>query len=460
MKRTIAVLLCLIAWPAIAAERWLEAYNRGVSAVRANNFQAGAQALQHAIEEMPQENAAQRVRDQIFTYVPHFWLGIAKLNLADPDGALHEWKISEDQAAIKNTPYYAQLQDLIGRANSEKQRRAEAAATPAKQDANAAISRALSAQMDAVTAGGDRSDTYHAAQRKLGEAKGLSAKGGLDVRVYKRAADVAEEARSLFATATDDAKKQRAARPAKPLPVPQRKPAIGEVVIPFDDQPVPKQVVQPTPQPPPQPQPQPVVPIKQTPAPPVPKAEAKPKVTEPQIEPESEALVAARIALQQYRRRLMALNLATSDAQRLERQLTRQSDANGIRRVVDEIAVKERDLDKKAAEVSSKPVETVVPPDLTHVQLESAYRAFAAGDFASSDRVLTQILSTNQNAEAYLLRGCSRFTQAMLSRNRDALLASAASDMQAALRINRSLRLDRTAWSPKLVAFFEQVRAR
>ncbi|MEA2235977.1 MAG: hypothetical protein QOC81_701 [Thermoanaerobaculia bacterium] len=455
MKRAIVVLLCLTAWPAIAAERWLEEYNRGISAVRANNFQAGAQALQHAIDETPQENATQRVRDQIFTYVPHFWLGIAKLNLADPDGALHEWRISEDQGAIKNTPYYAQLQDLIGRANSEKQRRAEAAATPAKQEANAAISRALSAQMDAVTAGGDRSDTYHAAQRKLGEAKGLGAKAGLDVRAYKHAADVAEDARSLFAAAADDAKKQRAARPVKPAPVPKPKTPIGEVVVPFDEQPVPKQVVQPTPQPPPQPQP--VVPVKPTP---VPKAEAKPKPPEPQPETESEALVAARIAVQQYRRRLVALNLATSDAQRLERQLTRRSDSDGIRRVVDEISAKERELDRRAAQVPSKPVAPVAAPDASQSQLESAYRAYAAGDLASSERALTQILSSSQSAEAYLLRGCARYTQAMLSREPDALLASAAADMQAALRINRSLRLDRTAWSPKLVAFFEQVRGR
>ena len=68
---------------------------------------------------------------------PHFWLGIAKLNLGDPDGALREWKISEEQGAIQNTPYFAQLRDLIGRANSEKQRRAEGAATPSKQEANA-----------------------------------------------------------------------------------------------------------------------------------------------------------------------------------------------------------------------------------------------------------------------------------------------------------------------------------
>ncbi len=450
MKRAMLVLLCLAAWPALAEEKWIEAYNRGVSAVRANNFQPGAQSLQKAIEEMPQENAAQRVRDQIFTYVPHFWLGIARLNLGDPDGALREWKTSEDQAAIKNTPYYAQLQELIGRANSEKQRRAQVAAMPAKQEANAAISRALSAQMDAVTAGGDRSDTYHAAQRRLREAKALSDKGGLDVRVFKHASEIAEEARDLFASAADDAKKQRAARPPKSNPVPERKPI--DVVIPFDEGPQPKPFVQPPPQP------QPTVPAKQTSAPPPPKADVKPKIAEPPPEPESEALVAARVAVQQYRRRLVSLNIATTDAQRLDRQLTPQSDPSAIRRVVDEIAAKNRDLDKKAAAISSKPVE-IPAADPMAGELESAYRAYAAGDLASSDRMLTNVLSARPSAEAYLLRGCSRYTQAMLSRNGDALLADAASDIQAALRINRSLRLDRGTWSPKLIAFFEKVKS-
>ena len=69
-------------------------------------------------------------------------------------------------------------------------------------------------------------------------------------------------------------------------------------------------------------------------------------------------------------------------------------------------------------------------------------------------------VAAKQSAEAYLLRGCSRYTQAMLSRNREPLLASATSDIKTALRMNHSLRLDRSAWSPKLVAFFEHVKGR
>ena len=442
MKRAALLLLLLVALPAAAAEKWVEAYNRGVSQVRASSFQAGAQSLQQAIGEMPQENQAARVRDQIFTYTPHFWLGIAKLNLGDPDGALREWKISEEQGAIQNTPYFAQLRDLIGRANSEKQRRAEGAATPSKQEANGAIGRALSAQMDAVTAGGDRSDTYHAAQRKLSEAKDVNAKAGIDVRAYKRASDLAEEARGLFATAADEAKKQRASRPVKQNPLPARKPAPGEIVIPFDDLPAPKPA--PTP-----------APVTQTvPPPPQPQPKAEVKKPEPQPETESEALVAARVAVQQYRRRLVTMNLPATEAQRLDRDLKPQSDAKTIQRVLDQVAAKERELDARKTEVIA------TAPDPSREQLESAYRAFAAGDLASSDRALTQLLATKESAEAYLLRGCARYTQAMLSRNREPLLASATADMANALRLNRSLKLDRTAWSPKLVAFFEKVKGR
>lgn len=443
MKRALALLLFL-ALPAAAAEKWAEAYNRGVDLVRAGKFQAGAQALQHAIDEVPEENATARVRDQIFTYTPHFWLGIARLNLGDPDGALREWKISEDQGAVKNTPYYAQLRDLIGRANSQKQRRAEGAAVPSKQEANAAIGRAISAQAEAMTVGGDHSDAYHAAQRKLTEAKDTNVKAGIDVRAYKHAADIAEEARALFVAATDDAKKQRAARTVKPPPVTQPKVAPGDIVVPFDDVPQPKR-----------PAPVPVpVPVTQTVPPPKP-VQAEVKKPEPQPETASEDFVNAQLAVQAYRRRLIAMKLSVADAQRIERQLKPGSDAKTIRRVADDVAAKERELDAR------KPAEVVVAPptpDPTRTQLESAYRAFAAGDLASSDRALTQLIATKESAEAYLLRGCARYTQAMLSRNADPLLISATADMQSALRLNHALQLDAAAWSPKLVAFFEKVK--
>jgi hypothetical protein len=46
----------------------------------------------------------------------------------------------------------------------------------------------------------------------------------------------------------------------------------------------------------------------------------------------------------------------------------------------------------------------------------------------------------------------------MLSRKPDALLASAAADFRAALKLKRDLQLDRSAFSPKLVSYFEAQR--
>ena len=92
----------------------------------------------------------------------------------------------------------------------------------------------------------------------------------------------------------------------------------------------------------------------------------------------------------------------------------------------------------------------------TRADLRPAYRAFASGDLAASERLLTGILTVQSApAEAYLLRGCARYTRAMLSRTPDPLLVAATDDFRAALQRNAALRLDRNAFSPKLVAFFE-----
>ncbi|HKO00045.1 MAG TPA: hypothetical protein VJ032_00025, partial [Thermoanaerobaculia bacterium] len=73
MKRRIAVIALLVALPvavpASAAEKLADNYKRGVDAVRAKNYAAGAELLQKAIAEVPAENGALRVRNEIITYV-------------------------------------------------------------------------------------------------------------------------------------------------------------------------------------------------------------------------------------------------------------------------------------------------------------------------------------------------------------------------------------------------------
>ena len=436
MKRAAALIL-LIALPVLAAgEQWADAYNRGIAAVRARNYAAAADDLQRAIGEMPTENGAIRVRNEIITYVPHFWLGIAKYNLGDIDGCLREMKTSEEQGVVQSTQYYAQLREWVSRAQAQKKRDAEASATESKKAADAAISHALSGQMEAVAAGGDRSETYRGAARKLQEALDQFNHAGTNIAQFKRAAETAGQARELFVAAADEAKKAKAARPAVVAPPP--------VVV--------KKV-----EPPP-----PAVVVTQTTAPPPPP---------PAIE--SEALVSARVALQAYRRKLLESGSASStpsfqtylhdslqETYRLDHRLSGKPADDEIRRVADQVAIKSREIDAELEK--ARKVKTVAPPVLpprdTRAELELAYRAYAAGDLETAESLLTKLLGAKPEAQAYALRACARYTRGMLSRKPDALLASAAADFRAALKLRRDLQLDKSAFSPKLVAYFDALR--
>ncbi|MEA2462900.1 MAG: hypothetical protein QOJ98_647 [Acidobacteriota bacterium] len=378
MKRV--VLLLLLALPLAAAEKWFEAYDRGVAAVNTRNYKGAAEALQKAVAEMPNEATGLRVKSSLITYVPHFWLGIAKFNLGDVDGALREWRICEEQGVLASTDYYARMKDWVARAQVEKQRKAADAASGSKKAADSAISKALEMQLDALSAGGDRAESYLAAQRKLQEARAQFQKGGTDVAAYRAAEQTAQQAKALFSAAAEEGKKIRAAR-AVVVP----KPAVKKPVpapVPIQQAPVQQaQVIAPPP----------VVVVQQPP----PVVKKEPAV----IPVVTEAEATKQIEKQEERRR------------ELER------------------------------------------PDL-----RLAYRAFAKGDLASADRLLTNIVAKQPAAEALLLRGCARYTRAMLARDGGAMLNAAANDFRAALAKDAALRLDDRAFSPKLVAFFDGVR--
>jgi hypothetical protein len=473
-----AAVAIVLALPAAAAEKWWDAYDRGVKAVNAKQYQAGADALQRAIAEQPAESNAIRARNQIITYVPHFFLGIAHFNLGDVDGAMREWKTSEDQGAIQNTDYYTALKEWVARGKTERQRSAQNAAAESKKSADAALSRALSGQMEAVSAGGDQGDAYRSAQRKMQEALDQFNKAGTDVRAYNHVADLAQQARDLFAAATEDAKHRKASRPATPPPVkaaapaPQPQPAVVETVA----------VETKPPQPPPpatttvatQTAPPPATATATTDSAAEPGPATLPKrinVVVPTAPPvESEARVAARVAVQKFRQRIMMIYAdpqyasARNDlakeaklAEAMEDRVGTLTDDAALKDITNQIAARERDvaalLDRAAARSASQEEE-----QSTRAQLESAYRAFASGNFTVSEDLLTKILTRTQSSEAYLLRGCTRYTRAMLSAKPADLLVGARLDFREALKINASLRLNDRSFSPKLVAFFENVR--
>jgi hypothetical protein len=433
VKRAIAFVLLFVATPAFAAEKWVDAYKRGIGAITNKNYDAGIDAMQRALAEMPNESAAARYRNESIVYVPHYWIGVAKFNLGDIDGALRELHTSEEHGAILNTDYYSKLRDYVARANAAKLRAAQSAAADSRKTADAAVSHAMSTQMDALGAGADRRDSYRTGQRKLQEAMN-QLKSGADSRSYRSATEAANQAADLFASAAEEARRAKAARPpavaAKPTPQPVQKP----VVVAPPPAPVPVEVakveVQTIKAPPPE-QPAPA------PAPAV----------------ERKELADARVSLQQLRQRLTT-GRAKSDqnvsreAKRLDAELRKNPNDATLSAVMSFVQTTQRNLDQAAL---AKPAAPVSKPDLT-----IAYRAFAHGDIDKSDALLTSMIDTRPSPEALLLRGCARYTAAMLSRKPD--LKSAESDFKTALKLNRGLRLDRDAFSPKLVAYFEGLR--
>jgi hypothetical protein len=402
MKR-VAILLLLACSALAAAEKWWDSYNRGVAAVNGRNYQLAATLLQKAIAEQPAESTSIRAGKSIITYVPHFWLGIAKMELGDTDGALREWRICEEQGAVARTAYYSKMKDWIGKAQREQQRAAHSAVSVPRKAAEGAISRAMQIQGDAMSAGGDRTQSYRDAQRKLQDALTQFRKAGNDESVFTSVAQNAEQAAQLFAAAADEGKKVKAAATARPKPV---KPAPAKPV----------EVVVATPPPP--------------------KIEAAPVV--------SQAKVAAEVAVQEFRRKV-----SRAEGEKLRKRLdAAKNDAE-----YDEVRLT---VEKRLAELE-KPAEPPAKP--AKADVAPAYRAYAQGDLAGAERLLTTMIGETPAAEAYLLRGCVRYTRAMLSRNAETLHASANEDFKAALRRNRSLRLDPRTFSPKLVSRFEQVRS-
>ena len=61
------------------------------------------------------------------------------------------------------------------------------------------------------------------------------------------------------------------------------------------------------------------------------------------------------------------------------------------------------------------------------------------------------------SSDAYMLRAIASYTRAMTLERED-LLDLAARDFAAAVRLNRSAKIDKRYFSPKLVAFFEQIK--
>ncbi|MHB9001719.1 MAG: hypothetical protein ACYC9N_19640, partial [Thermoanaerobaculia bacterium] len=370
-------------------------------------------------------------------YVPHFWLGVAKANSGDPDGALAEFRTSESMGVIQRTQYWPDLRKWRSHAEGLQAKKASEQSSDSRKEADLAIQKALRGQIQAITAGADRLETFRAAQRKMSDAREQYKVAGNDRKAYQQAATTANGAYDLFVSAAEEAKKKSGGGKVKPPKPPVAQPPVEvATTTTHDDEPVDIVIVQSL---------------------------------------ESKAVAGARVDVQQLRRRLTStrgtsaelrafLREAQTKAAGWDEELRAKPSDGEAEEIAIEVATLDRELTSRLAAVEPEPVapgtETaVVAKALPNEKLQMAYVAFANGNVARSEQLLEVYVTQNRkDSEGYLLRGCVRYTRAMLSRQPEVLLPSAEADFRKALELNRRIGLDAKQFSPKLVAFFNEVR--
>ncbi len=92
-----------------------DSYLEGVDAAGAGDWQKAGRAMEQAIAEEPRESERIRFYGMRFgSYVPYYYLGVARSQLGDCEGALEAWEVSTSQGVIQELEEHETLQRLRG----------------------------------------------------------------------------------------------------------------------------------------------------------------------------------------------------------------------------------------------------------------------------------------------------------------------------------------------------------
>lgn len=104
-------MVLLVASPAFADYK--DSFRRGIEAVDKQNWGEAARYMRAAIAEKSQEGESVKIYGMRYEdYLPHYYLGLALFRIKDCDSALREWRVSEEQGAIRSSPRARELQSL------------------------------------------------------------------------------------------------------------------------------------------------------------------------------------------------------------------------------------------------------------------------------------------------------------------------------------------------------------
>lgn len=443
MKRAgLVVALLVVAAVASGAQRWVEDYERGLAAVAAQDWTQAAIAMQSAARQKPDEAVTLKLRRRTVAYVPWYWLGVAQLESGDPAAAIQSFKTSEAQGVIAKTPLYGDFRKALARAQAAVSTARGGAAAPKAGSAafQEAIRAAVASQGKAMLAGATRSETYRKGSLKLQEARERARPETAEA--LADAARLAKQADELFRRASEQTSARKTSKTVRaqmqPSPLAEEEGTAADASDQLAQAPAPEpaggreEMV-----------PAGITAQETAPAAPSPRllATAESMLRSLRKEAGSERVtgdsrVVTRRDIDQIEMRLLG---ASTDAE-----------VAGIQR---EIARELEDL----REITAAARKAAAASAVDAAALEGAYRALAAGNPEEAERQLSDVLAGSESAEAYLLRGCARFTQGTLTKRKD-LVDAARDDLARALRMNAKLRLDDRSFSPKLLDLLDEVR--
>jgi hypothetical protein len=224
MRRIVAMALLVVIASSVAVasnDRLLDHYTKALAAHSKGQWREAAYELEQAIAIQREEQLSLPQRRGSVVYIPHFWMGMARLELGQPAEALRSFELSLRQGVIQRTTEFAELRRAMGRAEAEMSSAAEAL-QQAMRAADAAHGKVLTAQMEAVVAGASRRTAFRTAELKMKEAAALRARN--DLNSLRDATRLNSEAVTLFETAREEELKANAAVRAQQTtrPVEQR----------------------------------------------------------------------------------------------------------------------------------------------------------------------------------------------------------------------------------------------
>ncbi len=435
--RFLAVVLALLAFPAAFAapqpEGWGDFYDKGQTAAERRDWVATRDLMQKAIAARPAEQNPAVFKKKSYTYVPHFWLGIAFFQLGDFEGAAREFSTSESQGVIQNTSYFAQLNSWKARVQEEKVKRAQRDATDLRKAADASIQDATIKQTEAMlVTGGDRTEDFQKGRRFLEDAVRAYDKAGTDQASYQKVAEDANKAKALFESAARTAKAAQQRPPTRPPVTPRTDPAK------LADEQKKKEL-----------------------------ADARSAVSA-KLDALDAKLNEAEEGFPRDRSLQSYVQNSRSQLEQWSALVAAATEPGDVQKTAQSVAAADEQLSQRLAmaRAAKAQPEVVEMPTTTSEEgreairreLHKAWGAFATGAIGECERITSALIGEKRGTdEAFAIRGIARYTDAM-TKSDTAMLDKATSDFATALKLNPRLRLDKKRLSPKLVAYFDEFR--